>query len=91
MHFVLRSSLQGDFFLKLMSTLETVEMKRVMTMLWSVWRSRNELIWDATASSSARTIGVAFYFLKDWQEVRVPEPKRRDRPWHAPSHGYVKG
>lgn len=39
-------------------------------MLWSIWRSRNLMVWEATEETIANIIHSSFHALQKWLEVQ---------------------
>ena len=73
------------------------ELNMIAMILWSLWNSRNDLIWNRWRKSSNWIFHAAFHTLIQWQQARVPPVPQRSHKdvssslrWKKPKPGWVK-
>ena len=73
------------------------ELNMIAMFLWSLWNSRNDLIWNRWRKSSNWIFHAALHTFIQWQQARVPlVPQRSHKDvssslqWKKPKLGWVK-
>lgn len=68
-------------------------------VVWSIWRQRNNLLWNNSVSSEAQTVFMARYVLCDWLAAQrdkcvrftsVVHAARAQRSWNVSPAPFLK-
>lgn len=55
----------SDLFLKILRNFSSIEVERVMAIVWGIWRYRNSVVWDGKFFTPTRVVHEANIFLTE--------------------------
>ncbi|CAN1752340.1 Putative ribonuclease H protein At1g65750 [Linum perenne] len=85
-----------DWVSKLVRTVVSNEREKVMAILWSIWKEKNNRVWRQTRSIAKWVVQFGLTSLKEWQAARrrpnveTEHDAARCLRWHPPTHGELK-
>lgn len=83
-------------FFKLLATMTPYQARLCAVALWSIWKSRNQMLWEQIDTSPMLVASRAISLAEEWLNAQLPtsttgrNPPPTDASWSKPPHGYVK-
>ncbi|CAN0897822.1 Putative ribonuclease H protein At1g65750 [Linum grandiflorum] len=86
-----------DWFWHMIQQMSGAVCSKLITGFWSIWRERNNMIWNAKITPLGVVLQGSLHYLADWRAARAriqPSPPPPSIPpcpkWHPPPPGYLK-
>ncbi|XP_073279489.1 uncharacterized protein [Primulina huaijiensis] len=88
-----------EFIFMMLNSLTTKEMGKVVMILWSLWRQRNEKLWNNQQNTPTHVVHFALQNLYDWlqakEQKKVLHPNSNSvdtsyKRWHKPPASFLK-
>ncbi|XP_073038129.1 uncharacterized protein [Primulina eburnea] len=86
-----------EWFFNILERLDVERRQNFVMILWGIWLSRNDRIWNNISNSAIRTITYAIDTLNDWLAIRSIEKQPNQPPnlcanvvWRKPMEDFFK-